>query len=607
MFDLIKPTNIHPEGWLRDQLRVQADGLMGNLDKVWRDVRDSRWIGGECEGWERVPYWLDGFIPLAYLLDDRDMIDRAEKYVNAIIDRQQSDGWICPCTVDERADYDVWALFLIGKVLALYCDFTDSEKAENSLYRAFRNLYELITDGSVKLNRWGEFRWFEALIPIDFLYKRHSEQWLIDLARELKKQGADYDSFRDKWVHPMYYHSLDRHIVNIGMMLKTEAVEKALFGESDVSAAEQDAFLARYNGTAVGIYTGDECLAGISNVQGTELCAVVEQMYSLEWLYRVTGKTKWLDQLEKIAFNALPATFTDDMWAHQYVQQVNQIECTRILPECRPYWTTNSSEAHLFGLEPNYGCCTANGGQGFPKLAMNGVLTDGKSLVIPVLMPLSVECEVGGKTLGVKIETEYPFRHSAKIMVSGDGKVKVRVPSWVKKVTLDGREIRKTEYITLASDGGEKTYSLEYGAEPRITARPYEMKCAEWGPLVFAFPLEAKYKMEEYERDGVERKFPYCDYELTSDTPWEYGFASRELAVEYHDGDKYPFSSKNPRVTLKARLAPIEWGYATGYDNIAAPIPFSRKAIGETEEKMLVPYGCAKLRVTEMPMCRRTK
>ena len=41
---------IKPAGWLAAQLRVQADGLCGNLDRVWGDVRDSMWIGGEREG-----------------------------------------------------------------------------------------------------------------------------------------------------------------------------------------------------------------------------------------------------------------------------------------------------------------------------------------------------------------------------------------------------------------------------------------------------------------------------------------------------------------------------------------------------------------------------
>lgn len=48
--------------------------MSGNLDKVWPDIRDGKWIGRDKDGWERVPYWLDGFIPLAYLLEDEDMI-----------------------------------------------------------------------------------------------------------------------------------------------------------------------------------------------------------------------------------------------------------------------------------------------------------------------------------------------------------------------------------------------------------------------------------------------------------------------------------------------------------------------------------------------------
>ena len=59
-----------PAGWLRDQLQIQADGLTGHLDEFWPDVARSQWIGGDAEGWERGPYWLDGLVPLAVLLDD---------------------------------------------------------------------------------------------------------------------------------------------------------------------------------------------------------------------------------------------------------------------------------------------------------------------------------------------------------------------------------------------------------------------------------------------------------------------------------------------------------------------------------------------------------
>ena len=111
---------IKPAGWLKRQLKIQALGLSGNLDKVWRDVRDSAWIGGDAEGWERVPYWLDGFIPIAYLLEDSDLISRAQKYIDAIVASQQPDGWICPCSEEEILEYDAWAVLFIAKVLTVY-------------------------------------------------------------------------------------------------------------------------------------------------------------------------------------------------------------------------------------------------------------------------------------------------------------------------------------------------------------------------------------------------------------------------------------------------------------------------------------------------------
>ena len=80
---------IEAKGWLKKQLEIQAKGLSGNLHKIWPDVRDSKWIGGEREGWERVPYWLDGFVPLAYLLKDEAMISVAKSYIDKILEGQQ--------------------------------------------------------------------------------------------------------------------------------------------------------------------------------------------------------------------------------------------------------------------------------------------------------------------------------------------------------------------------------------------------------------------------------------------------------------------------------------------------------------------------------------
>ena len=65
MYRYFGVNDIRPSGWLKRQLEIEMDGLGGNLDKVWPDVLESVWIGGDRDGCERVPYWLDGFIPLA--------------------------------------------------------------------------------------------------------------------------------------------------------------------------------------------------------------------------------------------------------------------------------------------------------------------------------------------------------------------------------------------------------------------------------------------------------------------------------------------------------------------------------------------------------------
>lgn len=609
MYSLYQRNAITPEGWLERQLRVQAAGLSGNLDKIWPDIRDSAWIGGDREGWERVPYWLDGFIPLAFLLRDEDMIARAKHYIDAILERQQPNGWICPCKAEqERRDYDLWALFLIGKVLALYCDFTGDERVEDALRRAMENAKALLNAGKIRLFDWGKFRWYECFIPLLHLYRRKPEDWILALARTLRAQGANYPDYVEAWKRPLNKWTQYTHIVNLSMMLKYEAVAAQLLGDAYENRAEELwQILERYNGTAVGCFTGDECLSGVGANHGTELCSVMELMYSCEVLYAVTEDDIWAERLEKLAFNAMPATFTDDMWAHQYDQQVNQIACQR-LPG-KSFFRTNGSESHLFGLEPNYGCCTANLSQGWPKLAMNTFLRAGDGVVCALMLPAALHTQIDGVNVRVSNRTAYPFRHEGVITVQTDAPVtftlRVRIPRWAKHATLNGKTVRGRCVVIRKTWQGEESLTLALHDTPHLVRRPGNMRVAQWGALVFALPIEAEYRKLEYEKNGVERKYPYCDYELIPQSAWNYGFAGGEMTLEEHGVGDVPFSSRKPPVTLRAAFAPVAWDYADGYETIADAYPRSSRAMGEAVEMEMIPYGCAKLRMTEMPPVRK--
>lgn len=601
---------IRPEGWLRRQLEIQAAGLSGNLDKVWPDVRDSAWIGGEREGWERVPYWLDGFIPLAHLLEDQDLIARANRYVHSIVSRQQEDGWLCPCPKEERGTYDAWAVLLIGKVLALHCEFEEDPAVETALYRAMKNLYDLLSEGSIHLFDWGKFRWYEGFVPLLHLYRRQPEPWMLELARILKAQGVEVSSLTERWKRPMNQWILETHTVNISMMLKYEALCAELLGENYTNRAEKLwQLLETYNGTAAGTFTGDECLSGVGNQQGTELCAVVELMYTCEWLYAITGDAVWADRLEKIAFNALPATLSEDMWTHQYDQMVNQVACIKF--PGKSFFRTNSSESHLFGLEPHFGCCTANFNQGWPKLALQVLQRTEQGLCLAHLLPVCLNTQVDGKPVHVQVDSNYPFRLSADITVDVPQAVsfelKIRIPAWAEDVTLNGQPVAcHRHHIVLRKTwtGCEKLY-IALEAAPRRVSRPTGLQTVEYGALVFSLPIETEYRRKEYIRKEVERKFPYCDYELIPKSEWRYGFADGPLCVNEQEIGPVPFSAAQPPITISANLAPVQWDWADGYDTVPAVAPASNQATGPACTMQLIPYACAKLRMTEMPrLCK---
>ena len=593
---------IKPAGWLKRQLQIQAEGLSGHLDKIWPDVRDSGWLGGERNDWERGPYWLDGFIPMAYLLEDEEKIGRAKRYIDAILAGQKEDGWICPCTDEERADYDTWTIYLVTKVLILYYDCSGDERIPQVVYRILKNYHELLSTGKICLHRWGKARWFECFIAINFTYRRYPEDWLLDLAKILKEQGTDYNKLTGRWVRPLNEWNWETHIVNMSLMLKSEAVSHELLGNPYTDEAEKfRTILDQYNGTPVGLFTGDECLSGRSPIQGTELCAAVDMMYSYELLYAHTGDPKWAERLEVVAFNALPATISDDMWTHQYDQMSNQIACERF--PGKSLFRTNNSEAHLFGLEPHYGCCTANFSQGWPKLAYSTFMYKDDTVINVVPIPSELKTE----DVHILLETNYPFENSFHYTVSGkkDFVFKVRVPGFAKDLRVNGEQTANNGELTFAVKAGEEqVITVTFETVPYMEKRPYDLRTVKCGSLVFSVPIAYEKKMYEYERDGVERKFPYCDYEYIPLTDWNYAYAGEELAVEPRVVSDVPFSSQEPPVVIRAKVKKIEWGLEDGYETVCAKVPESREPLSGEQEMLLYPYGCAKLRMTEIPLVK---
>jgi uncharacterized protein len=197
--------------------------------------------------------------------------------------------------------------------------------------------------------------------------------------------------------------------------------------------------LDKYHGQATGMFTCDEHLAGRNPSQGTELCTVVETMFSLEVLLSILGDPELADRLERITFNALPATFKPDMCAHQYDQQCNQVVCK--LASERIY-VDNGPDSNLFGLEPNYGCCTANMHQGWPKFTSHlWMRTPDDGLAVLSYAPCTVETQVKGKPVRIEVKTDYPFDETVNVTIHAQQPVefelRLQVPEWTNGMTWE--------------------------------------------------------------------------------------------------------------------------------------------------------------------------
>ena len=141
------------------------------------------------------------------------------------------------------------------------------------------------------------------------------------------------------------------------MALKEGTVRWRMTGaQEDVELDEQKiALLERFQGQPTGQFSADECFAGREARRGVELCTIVETMYSLGSMGQRDANVRYIDRLERIALNALPAALTADMWSHNYLSMINEVQAVKSEPRV---WgdgenaTTYGLADHFTGVTP---------------------------------------------------------------------------------------------------------------------------------------------------------------------------------------------------------------------------------------------------------------
>jgi hypothetical protein len=625
---------IRPQGWLREMLLRQKSGSTGNLDKMYPLVMGPRngWLGGDGDQWERGPYWIDGLLPLAYILDDKELIAKVKPWVEWALQSQQPDGYFGPSKdypnepgVQRDNSRDWWPKMVMLKILKQYYSATQDQRVIPFMTNYFRyQLKELPSKPLDHWTFWARYRGPDNLMIVYWLYNITGDAFLLQLAELIHTQTFNYtDAFLKG---DMLTRNGSIHCVNLAQGIKGPLVYYQQHPDKQYAEATMKGFydLRKYNGMAHGLYGGDEALHGNNPTQGSELCSAVEMMFSLETILPISGDVAHADMLEKIAFNALPTQVSDDFNTRQYFQQANQVMATR---HTRNFDVNHGGTDVCFGLLTGYPCCTSNMHQGWPKFAQNlWYATSDSGLAALVYAPNAVTAFVaGGTAVSIKEETNYPFEESIRFTISlaknrsAAFPLQLRVPLWCKTATvmLNGTAIQRAtggQIIDLRREW--KTGDVvELQLPMNISqSRWYENSVSvERGPIVYALKMSENWKLVKNEKDPVEYGSTY--YEVTSGSPWNYALLdvpADKLERQFifskttAPNSGYPWNLESAPVQIKAKAKRIpSWKL---YNDMTGQLPYSITYNLETESRqeeiILVPYGCTTLRISQFPVVR---
>ncbi len=633
---------VKPEGWLLDQLDVMRQGLTGHLELFWPDLIHSAWKGGSGEAWERGPYYLDGLVPLAFLLEDEELRKGVDVWIDWIVQSSRENGWFGPEGNDDR-----WPLAIACKVLMQYHEATADPRALDTIENYFRFLFSHEPDWPD--STWRGVRAMEHAVSGYWLYRRSTDKDILKTIRSIQKNSYNWTAYYENFPwdsaavasetvpHNWNADGLTAHVVNNAMAIKYPGLWYQQSKNDRFKNAVYEGLDAydRHHGQVGGRFSGDEHLSGKSPVQGTELCAVVELMYSMEKLFEIFGDVTFADRLELLAYNALPGTMTPDGWAHQYDQQSNQV----LVSVAERDWSTNGPTSNIYGLMPNYPCCLANLHQGWPKLVQHmWMATQDQGVVAAVYGPCAVTARVGDdKTVVIEEITDYPFADSIRFRIQTEEPVSFpiyfRIPAWCNGARLAAESVSLQpaagEIAMLKQswkDGDEITLSLPM---PLRTERRFNSSVSILrGPLYFALRIGRNYREIELTGKHITSiDYPgSVDWHIDPTTAWNYALQidsespQGNIRIETNPVSKYPFADLGERlydtsaqkqitwldpapVVLRAKAARLP-GWTMKNHSADVPPKSPVETSQYVEPVTLVPYGCTRLRIAEFPVMR---
>ena len=625
--------HVQPSGWLRDFLQRQRDGLTGHLEHAGYPFNTRGWQSSRLRlnaharaGWwpyEQYAYWVDGMMRCGQLLNDDFLKRKARRQIDHVLSKPDADGYLGPAALKAVESAERWphAVFFRA-VLADY--------AERPRPATLRKLCAHYLSGTAPHHTQRNVCNIEI---VAWLYEQTGDARLLKWAEDVYRDYQNCERARGATLKNMLSDERDGdHGPTYMELFKLAAIMYRLTGKRRYLQAAENAQrkLERDHVLIDGVPSTTEHLRGIYTTAGHETCVITDYLWSLRWLFQTTGKVRYADAMERIAFNALPGAVTPDFKALQYFSGPNQV----VAGPRSNHHPHGTGGTHL-SYRPNPGteCCPGNIHRAMPAFAGSMWWRKNEDTVMAALYgPGRVKLDAA---LSIEQETDYPFRPQVRFHFHCKKPRQLdfqfRIPAWCTgvHVRLNGKPLRRAwKPGTFASL--RRTFQnrdclevhFDYGVE--TIEGPEQSVGFVWGPLVMALPIKAKRRIERNEPRSS-KEFPAWNLQPAS--AWNYGVTAPlpEYDLVYATPTKYPWEVAPVRLRIPAhRIAGwklqerkrLVHRWRKWRKVIEGPLHFtpgmpskSARARAARKEEFieLVPLGATQLRMTWLPRLPHSK
>lgn len=616
--------SIKPDGWLLTQLQLQKDGLNGHLGEIsaWLQKEDNAWLkaGGKW-GWEEVPYWLRGYAGVAYLFEDKAMLDEAKIWIESILKSQRENGNFGP-SAETKGTQDFWPNMIALWILQSYHEYTGDARVIDFMTRYFH--FQLTVPDELFMRKsWQHYRGGDNLWSVAWLYNRTGDAKLLELADKIHRNTANWTKATEL---PTW------HNVNVAQGCREPATYYLFTGDSNMMKASynvQSLVRRSFGQVPGGMFGADENarIGFFDPRQGTETCGFAEQMASDEIMLLITGDPYWAENCEDIAFNSYPAAFMPDYKSLRYITSPNMV--------------MSDSENHKPGID-NAGpflamnpfssrCCQHNHGFAWPYYAEHLILTTPDNGAAAVLFnACEAQMKVAdGKEIVIKEMTDYPFDTQISFTVeTNEETVKfpfyIRIPSWTRNASLkiNGKatavNTESGNYLCIHREwkNGDK---VEVNYPMEISYRTWQVNknsvSVDYGPLTLSLRIAEKYVEKNSAETAIwDSKWQegadtsqWPSYEIYPDSPWNYALQVQSVKLKERKDLKpgvNPFTQADIPLVFEAYGRQIPNWKIDEY-KLCGVLPDEDAVKSDTSEKLeLIPMGAARLRISAFPTCK---